>query len=507
MITMTSSPGIPFSRTPLPAPRTSDASPDLLIEEVSHPPLLPDLFDLVARRPGASFLDADPHAVNRWRAVCVGYDPFLTFVAKGREIRQTLQGEVRNLTGDPFVVLDQLFQRYRISTPAPGTPAPGAIGYFGYDLRHHLEKLPAVAVDDLGLPDCILNFYDLLFWSEPETKRLWVVSSGLPFPSGSERTGRARQRLEEGLELLRRARAIGQRRSLETAQSYLPLESNMSRATYFKALEAVLEYIAAGDIYQANISQRFTTRFSGDPWALYSGLRSRFPAPFGAYLNCGAFQVLSNSPERFLLVEGDRISTCPIKGTRPRGLTVEEDARLIGHLRQSEKERAEHVMIVDLERNDLGRICRMGSVDVEQFETIETYHTLHHMVSTVAGTLEEGMGPMDCLRATFPGGSITGAPKIRAMEIIDEVEPTARGLYTGAIGFVGFSGDMELNIAIRTAIVTGDRIYFQTGGGIVADSSPQQEYEETLLKAETFCRTLGIGGWARTQERTWRSSI
>lgn len=267
----------------------------------------------------------------------------------------------------------------------------------------------------------------------------------------------------------------------------------MSKEQYCKALEAVLEYIAAGDIYQANISQRFATQFSGEPWALYRRLRSRFPAPFGAYLHCGPFHILSNSPERFLLVEGNRISTCPIKGTRPRGMTVEDDARIIGHLRHDPKECAEHVMIVDLERNDLGRICQVGSVHVEQFETIETYHTLHHMVSTVAGTLEEGTDPIDCLRATFPGGSITGAPKIRAMEVIDEVEPTARGLYTGAIGFIGFSGGMELNIAIRTAIVTGGRIYFQTGGGIVADSSPAREYEETLLKAETFFRTLGVG--------------
>ncbi|MCI0369868.1 MAG: aminodeoxychorismate synthase component I, partial [candidate division NC10 bacterium] len=414
------------------------------------------------------------------------------------EITLTAHGETRRFTGDPFKHLDGLLQQYRHAGPVDRGYAAGAIGYFGYDLRHHLERLPALAVDDLGLPDCVLHFYDLLFWWEPESGRLRVVSSGLPLPPGEGRTRRARQRLQEGLDLIRRARAVGQRRPLEPAQSHLPLESNMSRGSYFKALEAVLEYIAAGDIYQANISQRFATHFAGDPWTLYSGLRSRFPAPFGAYLDCGAFQVLSNSPERFLLVEGDRISTCPIKGTRPRGLTVEEDARLIGHLRQSEKERAEHVMIVDLERNDLGRICTTGSVHVDEFETIETYHTLHHMVSTVAGTLEEGVGPMDCLRATFPGGSITGAPKIRAMEIIDEVEPTARGLYTGAIGFVGFSGDMELNIAIRTAIVTGDRIYFQTGGGIVADSSPEQEYEETLLKAETFCRTLGISGWART---------
>jgi len=485
--------------TGLPTSSPSSAtSLDVLIEEISNPPALADLFDLVAARPGSSFLDADPDAVNRWRAACVGYDPFLTVSAKGRTITVTEHGESRILTGDPFHYVDRLFQQYRDGAPAKQAPAIGAIGYFGYDLRHHLEKLPALAADDLGLPDCVLNFYDLLFWWEPESGRLHVISTGLPLPPGEGRGRRARQRLQEGLDLIRRARVIGHRRPLEPAQPHLPRESNMSRASYFKALEAVMEYIAAGDIYQANISQRFAIRFAGDPWALYSGLRSRFPAPFGAYLNCGAFQVLSNSPERFLLLEGARISTCPIKGTRPRGLTVEEDARLIGHLRQSEKERAEHVMIVDLERNDLGRICKAGSVHVEHFETIETYHTLHHMVSTVAGTLEAGVGLMDCLRATFPGGSITGAPKIRAMEVIDEVEPTARGLYTGAIGFVGFNGDMELNIAIRTAIVMGDRIYFQTGGGIVADSSPQQEYDETLLKAETFCRTLGISRWART---------
>ena len=495
---MTSSPLIPDSRTPHLAPRTSDYSSDLLVEEVSDPPALADLFDLVARRPGASFLDADPYAVNQWRSTCVGYDPFLTFSSKADACSVSLHGESSHRTGDPFSCIRDLFQHYDDGEQGQAFPAGGAIGYFGYDLRHHLEKLPAMAVDDLGLPDCVLNFYDLLFWFDPGSNRLCITSSGLPFPPGADRRRRARQRLQEGRDLVQRARAPGHGRTLGPAQSHLPLESNMSRGSYFKALEAVLEYIAAGDIYQANISQRFATRFGGDPWALYSGLRSRFPAPFGAYLNCGTFQILSNSPERFLLIEGDRISTCPIKGTRPRGLTVEEDARLIGHLRQSEKERAEHVMIVDLERNDLGRICKVGSVHVEQFETIETYHTLHHMVSTVVGTLEDGIGPIDCLRATFPGGSITGAPKIRAMEIIDEVEPTARGLYTGAIGFIGFSGGMELNIAIRTAIVTGDRIYFQTGGGIVADSSPEQEYEETLLKAETFCRTLGIGGWART---------
>jgi para-aminobenzoate synthetase component 1 len=476
---------------------TSGAPPystDLLAEEVQNPPAAIDLFNLVADRPGSSLLDADPWAVNHWRATCFGYDPFLTFSAKGQEITISRQGEHTHVRGDPFRHLQALLQQFSAISPISELPAAGAIGYFGYDLRHHLERLPAVAVDDLGLPDCVIYFYDLLFWFEPGTGRLLVTSSGLPLPAGVERERRARERLQEGLDLVHRARLHTRDAPPDPPHiNKAPLESNMSKAHYFKAIEAALEYIAAGDIYQANISQRFAAHFSSDPWALYRRLRSRFPASFGAYLHCGPFHVLSNSPERFLLVEGNRISTCPIKGTRPRGMTVEDDARIIGHLRRDPKECAEHVMIVDLERNDLGRICETGSVHVEQFETIETYHTLHHMVSTVAGILEEGMDPIDCLRATFPGGSITGAPKIRAMEVIDEVEPTARGLYTGAIGFIGFSGEMELNIAIRTAIVTGGQIYFQTGGGIVADSSPTREYEETLLKAETFFRTLGVG--------------
>ncbi|MDE2059227.1 MAG: aminodeoxychorismate synthase component I [candidate division NC10 bacterium] len=473
--------------------RTTHQSFNLIAEEVSNPPALTDLVGLVAAEPGLCLLDADPWAVNHWRAPCFGYDPFLTFSAKGDEITISLQGEIRRVRGDPFQHLQAALRQYGGVTSAGDVPIAGAIGYFGYDLRHHLEKLPAAAVDDLRLPDCIIYFYDRLFWFEPATGELLITSSGLPLPPGVARERRARERLQEGRDLIARAKLPGGSGPPELPHLEAPLESNMSKEQYCKALEAVLEYIAAGDIYQANISQRFATQFSGEPWALYRRLRSRFPAPFGAYLHCGPFHVLSNSPERFLLVEGNRISTCPIKGTRPRGMTVEDDARIIGHLRHDPKECAEHVMIVDLERNDLGRICQVGSVHVEQFETIETYHTLHHMVSTVAGTLEDGIDPIDCLRATFPGGSITGAPKIRAMEVIDEVEPTARGLYTGAIGFIGFSGGMELNIAIRTAIATGGRIYFQTGGGIVADSSPAREYEETLLKAETFFRTLGVG--------------
>lgn len=472
---------------------TAHADPHLLIEEIPAPPALMNLFSLVATQPGFSLLDADPWAVNHWRATCFGYDPFLTFSAKGDEITILLQGESRRVRGDPFQHLQAALRRYAGVPSAGGVSTAGAIGYFGYDLRHHLERLPAAAVDDLRLPDCVVYFYDRLFWFEPATGGLLITSSGLPLPPGAAREQRALERLQEGRDLVSRARLTGGSRPPELPHIEPSLDSNMSKAQYCKALEAVLEYIAAGDIYQANISQRFATQLSGDPWALYRRLRSRFPAPFGAYLHCGPFQVLSNSPERFLLVEGDQISTCPIKGTRPRGMTVEDDARIIGQLRRDPKERAEHVMIVDLERNDLGRICQVGSVHVERFETIETYHTLHHMVSTVAGTLEAGTDPIDCLRATFPGGSITGAPKIRAMEIIDEVEPTARGLYTGAIGFIGFSGGMELNIAIRTAMVTGGRIYFQTGGGIVADSSPAKEYDETLLKAETFFRTLGVG--------------
>jgi para-aminobenzoate synthetase component 1 len=254
-----------------------------------------------------------------------------------------------------------------------------------------------------------------------------------------------------------------------------------------------IDYIAAGDIFQANISQRLSSEIATSPWTLYRRLRAINPAPFAAYLDCGDPIIVSASPERFLRVTGRRVETRPIKGTRPRGRTPFDDRRLASELLASAKDRAEHVMIVDLERNDLGRVCKYGSVRVSELAALETYATVFHLTSTVNGRLLPGKTPVDLLRASFPGGSITGAPKVRAMEIIDELEPTTRGVYTGGIGYLSFTGDVDLNIVIRTFVITGGRAYFQVGGGIVADSDPEAEYQETLDKAKALIEALEVG--------------
>jgi para-aminobenzoate synthetase component 1 len=271
--------------------------------------------------------------------------------------------------------------------------------------------------------------------------------------------------------------------------------SNFTKDGYADAVERVKEYIKEGDVYQVNLSQRFEAGYEGSGWGLYKRLREINPAPFAAYLNFGDRKVLSSSPERFLLVQGDVIETRPIKGTRSRSANSDEDRRLQKELLMSDKDKAEHLMIVDLERNDLGKVCAYGSVEVSDFEILESYQTVHHLVSTVRGRLRFGTTAVDCIRACFPGGSITGAPKVRAMQIIDEIEPEGRGLYTGCIGYISLNGRMDLNIVIRTMIYSGGRIYFNVGGGIVADSEPHGEYQETLDKASALFQSLGVKGY------------
>jgi len=268
------------------------------------------------------------------------------------------------------------------------------------------------------------------------------------------------------------------------------LRSTFTGRGYLSAVQRVREYILAGDIFQANLSQRFEAPMLEPPLAFYRRLRRENPAAFGAFLACDDVTVLSVSPERFLWLRGAQVETRPIKGTRPRGLGPMHDQALGRELTESEKDRAENVMIVDLLRNDLSRVCRPGSVRVPELFTLEQHPTVHHLVSTVLGELNPGVSATELLRATFPGGSITGAPKVRAMEIIAELEPTERGLYCGSIGYISHSGPMDTNIAIRTCVVRNGRIYFSGGGGIVADSDPEHEYRETLHKVQGIVRTL-----------------
>jgi len=375
--------------------------------------------------------------------------------------------------GNPFSALKRLMKEYETVWKADIPFSGGAVGYFAYDLgEFSIKHFKFKSKDDLKNWDCILGFYDTFLMYDRLKRETKVVSTN------REAKDRMMGLIEDN------AGGTGGC-SIESS-----LESNFTKKSYCRAVDKVKQYIAAGDIYQANLSQRFSAGFKGDTWQLYKKLRSINPAPFAAYLNFPEVKILCDSPERFLRIHGRRVETRPMKGTRPRGRTPDEDRRLKKELHYSVKDRAENLMIVDLERNDLGKVCEYGSVRVNELEVVEEYPTVFQMVSNVTGRLRKDVTQVDCLKACFPGGSITGAPKVRAMEIIDELEPTRRNIYTGAIGYLGFDGGMDLNIAIRTIIVKDGKAFFQVGGGIVADSKPEDEYMETLVKGKALMKAL-----------------
>ncbi|MDH5284950.1 MAG: aminodeoxychorismate synthase component I, partial [Gemmatimonadota bacterium] len=382
----------------------------------------------------------------------------------------------------------------------PGLPPfqGGLAGFLSYDYGALLERLPPHRHDDLALPDAVLGLYDWVIAWDHVARSAWIISTGIG-PDGAARATRARERLQWVTRVLgtRAAGAAGRRLtgyqagvpapafavSLGDRAAGIGMRSTFTRDGYLDAVRRVREYILAGDIFQANLSQRFEAPLEEDPWTLYRRLREVNPAPFAAYLEHDGMAVLSASPERFLQLDAaGRVETRPIKGTRPRGYIPIHDAALARSLSESTKDRAENLMIVDLLRNDLSRVCQPGSVRVPELFALEEYRTVHHLVSTVTGQLAPGRDATDLLEATFPGGSITGAPKIRAMEIIAELEPTQRGIYCGSIGYLSVTGAMDTSIVIRTLVAAGGRITFSVGGGIVADSDPEEEYQETLDK-------------------------
>ena len=380
----------------------------------------------------------------------------------------------------------------------------GLAGYIGYDWGAVLERMPPTRFDDLDLPDAILGLYDWTIAWNHDARRAWLISTGLP-EQGPASDARARHRADVVLARLGGSLPAPAEPFVEgvgraTAPSYpvagvdaaeeIGLRSTFTHRGYLNAVTRVREYILAGDIFQANLSQRFEAPLREPSLALYQRLRRGNPAPFAAYLQFDDVVVLSASPERFLRLDGRAVETRPIKGTRPRGAGPMHDAALGRALAESEKDRAENVMIVDLLRNDLSRVCRPGTVRVPALFALEQHPTVHHLVSTVVGELQPEAGALELLRATFPGGSITGAPKVRATEIIAELEPTRRGVYCGAIGYIGLDGTMDTSIVIRTFVVRGGQVYFQAGGGIVADSDPEQEYRETLDKARGLVEAL-----------------
>lgn len=459
-----------------------------LIERVKTNLPAPEVYCTFKDLPYSFLLDTGMEVSGLGHHSFAGALPFLVLEAKNGIIRINREGKYRQHRGDPLEMLqrilaEQAFPPVRSDFPFHG----GAVGYFSYDLGRHFEKLPEQARDDLVTPDLCLGFYDVFCAVDVRDNSVCLVSTGRPY-KGRKAEDWAYRRLQRVKQML----AERPRNFSAVPGKAGSMYRDFDRRGYMRAVQKVIDYIYAGDIFQANLSQRFALDYEGDTWSLYLALRRINPAPFAAYLNFGSFRVLCSSPERFLKVEGSRVETRPIKGTRPRGRTPAEDRELQEELLNSEKDRAELMMIVDLERNDLGRVCQVGSVKVPQLFRLEEYATVFHLVSTVEGILPGDKGVVDVLRAAFPGGSITGAPKIRAMEIIEELEPVRRGIYTGSIGYIGFDGVADLNIVIRTIIAKGKKLYFQVGGGITADSQPAAEYRETIDKARALIRALGL---------------
>jgi para-aminobenzoate synthetase component 1 len=486
------------------------------VEELKPAPAAYPAFRRLASLAHPLFLDSALAHPLLGRYSFVTADPFDWLWSRGRSTYLASEKRFRE-DSDPFTVLAELLDRYRCE-PVAGLPPfqGGSAGLFGYDLCHHLEKLPRPRFDEFNIPDLAVGFYDWVLAFDHEQDQAWLITTGFPETDPRARYRRAEQRraeIKRRLHEHRPERRRGQetRAERETCAESggrgtpldrselapqwpvpgLPgLTSNFDRAAYLAAAGRAVEYIHAGDCFQVNVSQRLLVPARLSPLELYGRLRQRNAAPFAAYFDLGDFVVASASPERFMMVQRDEVETRPIKGTRPRGATAALDEVHVRELLASAKDRAENVMIVDLLRNDLGRVCAYGTVRVPAVCRVESYRFVHHLVSEVRGRLRPGLGPIDLLRAAFPGGSVTGAPKIRAMEIIAELESTARGPYCGCLGYIGFDRSMDTNILIRTMTVGRGWVQFPVGGGIVADSLPEQEYEETWHKAEGLLRAL-----------------
>ena len=424
----------------------------------------------------------------------LAFAPVATVEGFSEHTRVTEGASVKHSDSCPLQMLAEVFQSYRDLHAANQDPSSewpftgGAAGSLSYDFNRRLEDLPALAPDDLKQPLLVFGIYDFALLFDHRQQIVRLVSHEIA-ASLEERAAVIESSIQDFT-----PRPAPNIEPIETTTIWddLPhgVSSNFSRADFLQAVDRVRAYIQAGDVYQINLTQRFQCKTRLAPIELYQRLRTVNPAPFSCFFDYGDAQLLSSSPERFLHLHGSRIETRPIKGTRPRTGDLQEDIAARCDLATSEKDRAELLMIVDLERNDIGRICVPNSVRVSDLFAIESYATVFHSVANISGELRPGYTIFDAIRATFPGGSITGAPKIRAMEIIEELEPCRRGAYTGSIGYIDFSGNADFNIAIRTLFQRGEDLYFHAGGGVVWDSDPASEYTETLTKARALFQTV-----------------
>ncbi len=401
---------------------------------------------------------------------------------------------------DPFAFVAAHLGRYRVP-PLKDLPpfVGGAVGYFGYDCVRHVEHLPDSPPDDMGLPDMAFLLTDVVVVFDHLQHRITLLTNifcdeepdfDVAYRAATERLVEVKTRLRAPIP--EPGWSLGRTRAVDA-----PVTSNFEKERFLAGVERVREYILAGDAFQVVLSQRFERPVNMSGFSIYRGLRTVNPSPYMYYMSFRDFELVGSSPEPLVTVTGDKAETRPIAGTRPRGATFSEDAALAEELLADEKEKAEHLMLVDLGRNDLGRVCRPGTMRVDEFMTVERYSHVMHMVSSVAGELDEGVEAVDVLRAVFPAGTVSGAPKVRAMQIIDELEPARRGPYAGAVGYLSYSGELDTCIYIRTILVRDGRAYVQAGAGIVADSDPEREFVETENKAEAMFRAIEL---AATQE-------
>jgi para-aminobenzoate synthetase component 1 len=502
-----------------------------LIREIPQPRSPESLVEALREEFGIVILRSSLLDLSQARYSFVLARPFLTFRSTGSrcELRWPGSGDVDVRFGDPWRLLDSLMSRYELHDEMDlPFPLGGCFGYWGYELKNFLEpRLPRRAINDLEFPDCHVGFYDSLVAFDHQLGSAWILATGLE-SDGSCSEKRAQQQCafwrqhlagqgtlddtphDRSALLARSASGPLSQTSRrppgpfqEETNQIQKVSSNLSRADFLIRVEQAQSYIRSGDIYQVNLSHRLAAPLPFSGWDLFRALNGISPAPFSAYFDAGEFQLASSSPELFLRMSGSQIHTRPIKGTRPRSADPTYDSQLSFQLQTSAKEMAELVMITDLLRNDLGKVCDFGSVHVPELVRLERYPQVQHLVSTVEGSLRKEMTHLGALAACFPGGSITGAPKIRAMEVIDELEPASRGPYTGALGYLGFNRESQLSILIRTALTKDHFAYFQVGAGIVADSLPEAEYLETMDKARGFIDALRLLSLSHDRISQW----
>jgi para-aminobenzoate synthetase component I len=447
--------------------------PDVQIEKIDIMEPFIDLAAGFSHMPGTVLLMSGGD-LDCSRYHILGIKPWLSFTGLGRRFSFSSHERMLDFEDDPFDALRMILNTYHIESLTSLPIISGLMGYFAYDLKDHIERLPHTSMDDLGLPHICLFAPSVILIHDKKDQSTWLCSLLKINSDNGAPVSWLNNTISDQISALPFEKSI---------QTFRP---NMTEDEYISSIEKIRRYITSGDVYQVNFAQRFESDFSGDPFELFKTCYRKNPAPFFAYINAGSHQIISTSPERFIHRNGMQIETRPIKGTRPRGKSLSDDQALKNELKNSGKDDAELSMIVDLLRNDLGKVCECGSVHVAEHKRVEEYQNVFHMVSIVKGRLDGKYDSIDLIKATFPGGSITGCPKIRAMEIIDELEPNRRHVYTGSVGYLSFHDTMDLSIAIRTALVCNKKMFFSVGGGIVYDSIPSEEYDETLHKGKTL---------------------